>query len=151
MRWRNWEKVLGKFKKTATRKRPTFQASAKAMSNLDWFVQSGQMRLPSAWPQVKFAFENFQRLSCSELLLLGGPLGRYYLEFCDIDDQIKVNFSELLICLEQIQVNTPLPNFLSACVSSVHRYTSKYRVKQMYVNEKIKQYILRQRSTRTVP
>ena len=61
------------------------------------------MRLPSSWPRVRYIFEHFGRLSCSEILSLGGPLGLYFLDFCDISVDIRTLFAELFRCFEGLQ------------------------------------------------
>lgn len=97
---RAYERALGRYLQEG---RPPFQASANAIHKLDAFVQSGRMRLPNGWPRVRFAFAHFSKLSCSERICLAGPLGLYFLQFCDVDVEIRVLFVELLNCLESVQ------------------------------------------------
>ena len=86
--------------------RPPFQASPASRKKVDSFVQSGRMRLPSSWPRVRYVFDYMNRLSCSELVFLAGPLGVYLLQFPDIDDGIRGVFTDLLWCLEELQAKS---------------------------------------------
>ena len=76
------------------------------MAAVDAFVQSGRMRLPSSWPRVRYAFQYLNRLSCSELLSLAGPLGLYLLGFTDITEEVRSVFADLLCCLEDLQAKS---------------------------------------------
>ena len=100
---RAYELAIGRFEGD---ERAPFHISNAAKQALDNFVQSGQMRLPSSWPRVRFGFTHFNRHSCSEKILLAGPLGLYYLQFCDIDPEIRSIFVDLVNCLKQVQAKT---------------------------------------------
>ena len=100
---REWENGIGRFIPHPGRRRAPFQCSLATQNLLDNYVTSGLMRLPSSWPRIRYIFQNFNRLSCSEILYLGGPLGLYFLHFCDVAPEIKKLFTELIICLEYIQ------------------------------------------------
>ena len=83
-----------------------FQATKASRAKLDKFVQSGRMRLPSSWPRVRYVFEYLNRLSCSELVFMAGPLGLYFLIFPDIDENIRRVFGDLITCLEELQAKS---------------------------------------------
>jgi len=83
--------------------RPAFQTSLEKQREIDTFVQSRVLRLPTGWPAARYVFDKLNRLSCSELLLMAGPLGLYFLHFCDVDPHIKTLFTQLINCLERLQ------------------------------------------------
>ena len=81
---KDFERSIGRFLNTAKTKKwkADFQVSLSVQDLLDQYVQSGLMRLPSSWPRVRYIFQYLNRLSCSELLCLAGPLGLYFFCFC---------------------------------------------------------------------
>ena len=80
-----------------------FHASKTNQRAVDTFVDSRDYRLPNSWPRVRYVFEHISRLSHSELIGLAGPLGLYFLQFCDVSNDVRETFVELIQCLELLQ------------------------------------------------
>ena len=80
--------------------RPGWQASPAIVVWVDDVaVPQAKVRLPSAWAGLT----DLRKLSTSQRMLLAGDLGKYFLQFYDIQDSYKKMFAELLTCLEGLQ------------------------------------------------
>jgi hypothetical protein len=102
---RGWENALGRFLPGAhggKGTRASFQVSSAARDALDVYVQQF-LRLPSAWPRIRYVFQYMNRSTCSELIFLAGPMGLYFLQFCDVTPAVRDAFTSLLNCLELLQ------------------------------------------------
>lgn len=98
-----YEIEIGRSANTGRGGKQAFTVSRKVRARVDEYVQSGRMRLPSSWPPVPYIFEHIDRLSCSALVSLAGPLGLYFLQFCDVDTAIRDTFTELINCMSELQ------------------------------------------------
>ena len=58
------------------------------------------LKAPKEWPAFKKFFSKCSLLKTSELLLHAGPVGAYFFQFLDIDDDIKRNMIAALKLLE---------------------------------------------------
>ena len=90
-------------KRFGMQQKQPFTVSRKVRKMVDAFVRDNRLRLPVAWPRLRYVFRHIGRLSHSEVIGLGGPLGLYILQFCDVDDDIRNMFAELLKCIEMLQ------------------------------------------------
>ena len=98
-----YERSIGRFEGVGGKKHPApFQAPHAVVKKLDDYVEH-RLKLPTAWAPLRYLFDHHNRLSMSERISLAGPLGLYFLGFCELADDVRDAFVELLLCLEALQ------------------------------------------------
>ena len=87
---------------TTPGKRPGWEGSPKVTAWVDDVLLAAvRGRLPSKWPAL--SPKGLSTLSTSARMLLAGDLGKYFLQFYDIEEEYKTLFADLLFCLERLQ------------------------------------------------
>lgn len=81
-------------------------------ANRDWLdklLESGNLKVPKSWPALRAIFADCKRLKIAETFSIAGDVGRYILQFLEIDHYIRDLFIESFGILAQMRCKMPIP------------------------------------------